>query len=326
MPLQVHPEVIRRPMNPNRRPIVYFISAGISPRDDIVPDLTAFLDQPVDAREIGALDGMTPAEIAAMAPEAGEQVIHTRAGPGNWIVVSKARLTRRMQDIVSALPVEGRPLVVILSTGLLGDFPTPFPTVNAQRALETAIRSLIAEGERIGIVLPLERQARADLLPELSRFDTLSAAVETGDRIGMMEALARLSDCDIVVLNSVSYTEGDARLIRQVSGKRVILARRIIGSAINLLLSTRDFTPEEVGQAVGQATAQVADELALDALTVRERQVLPLVAEGLSSKEIARQLGISPKTVEIHRTNIIRKLDVKSSRELIYRFVSQGWR
>ena len=312
-------EAVHRPMSLNRRPVVYFISAGRSPREDIVPDLIAFLDQPVDAREIGAMDGMTAAEIAAMVPEADEQVIHTRAGPGDWIVVSKARLTRRMQDIVSSLPVEGRPLVVILSTGLLGDFPTPFPTVNAQRALETAIRSLIAEGERIGIVLPLERQARADLLPELSRFDTLSAAVETGDRIGMMEALAQLSACDIVVLNSVSYTESDARLIRQVSGKRVMLARRIIGAAINLLLSSRDFTPREA------AGEPAAPPLPLDALTRRERQVLPLVAEGLSSKEIARQLAISPKTVEIHRTNIIRKLDVKSSRELIYRFVSQGW-
>ncbi len=314
-------------MSPNRpapaRPIVHFISAGRSPRDDIVPDLLAFLDQPVDAREIGALDDLTEAEIAAMAPAAGEQVIHTRLGPGRWIVVSKARLTRRMQDLVSALPVEGRPLVVILSTGLLGDFPTPFPTVNAQRALETAIRSLIAEGERLGIILPLERQARADMLPELRRFDTLSAAVETGDRIGMMEALARLSPCDIVVLNSVSYTEADARLIRQVSGKRVILARRIIGSAINLLLSTRDFTPRDVPEAVVEPPADLP--LSLDALTPRERQVLPLVAEGLSSKEIARQLGISPKTVEIHRTNIIRKLDVKSSRELIYQFVSRGW-
>lgn len=305
-------------------PIVHFISAGRSPRDDIVPDLLAFLDQPVDAREIGALDDLTEAEIAAMAPEADEQVIHTRTAPGDWIVVSKARLTRRMQQIVSALPVEGRPLVVILSTGLLGDFPTPFPTVNAQRALETAIRSLIAEGERLGIILPLERQARADMLPEMSRFDTLSAAVETGDRIGMMEALARLSPCDIVVLNSVSYTEADARLIRQVSGKRVILARRIIGSAINLLLSTRDFTPREAPEAVVGPPADLP--LSLDALTPRERQVLPLVAEGLSSKEIARQLGISPKTVEIHRTNIIRKLEVKSSRELIYQFVSRGWR
>lgn len=304
-------------MNHPQRPVVYFISAGRSPRDDIVPDLTAFLDQPVDAREIGALDGLDEADIAAMAPEADEQVIHTRIGPDRWVVVSKARLTRRMQDIVQALPVEGRPLVVILSTGLLGDFPTPFPTVNAQRALETAIRALIAEGERLGIVLPLERQARADLLPELRRFDTLSAAVETGDHLGMKQALARLSDCEIVVLNSVGYTEADARLIRQVSGKRVMLARRIIGSAINLLLSTRDFTPRE---------AEAPTGLALDALTQRERQVLPLVAEGLSSKEIARQLGISPKTVEIHRTNILRKLGVKTSRELIYRFVSQGWR
>jgi DNA-binding NarL/FixJ family response regulator len=47
-------------------------------------------------------------------------------------------------------------------------------------------------------------------------------------------------------------------------------------------------------------------------LTPREEHVLSLVTEGLSSKEIARTLGLSVKTVETHRSNFMRKLDLHS--------------
>lgn len=52
-------------------------------------------------------------------------------------------------------------------------------------------------------------------------------------------------------------------------------------------------------------------------LTDRERQVLQLIVEGKSNKEIALVLGISPKTVSVHRTNIMSKLDVQNTVELI---------
>ena len=47
-----------------------------------------------------------------------------------------------------------------------------------------------------------------------------------------------------------------------------------------------------------------------DFLTEREREVLKLVAEGNSTKEIGSKLGISPKTVDNHRTNLMRKLNI----------------
>ena len=46
------------------------------------------------------------------------------------------------------------------------------------------------------------------------------------------------------------------------------------------------------------------------ALTDREREVLQLIAEGLSSKEIAGMLGVSLKTVDSHRSNLMEKLDI----------------
>ncbi len=57
-------------------------------------------------------------------------------------------------------------------------------------------------------------------------------------------------------------------------------------------------------------------------LTERERQVLSLVVEGKSNKEIAQTLVVSPKTVSVHRSNIMAKLGVHNSVELV-RYVMQ---
>ncbi len=54
-----------------------------------------------------------------------------------------------------------------------------------------------------------------------------------------------------------------------------------------------------------------------DTLTPREQQVMRLLADGRSTKDIAKELFISPKTVENHRTNIMNKLDLHSAMELV---------
>jgi DNA-binding NarL/FixJ family response regulator len=55
----------------------------------------------------------------------------------------------------------------------------------------------------------------------------------------------------------------------------------------------------------------------LPTLTVREREITQLLAEGKSSKEVATLLNLSTKTVETHRSNIMRKLSLHSIRDLV---------
>jgi DNA-binding NarL/FixJ family response regulator len=59
-------------------------------------------------------------------------------------------------------------------------------------------------------------------------------------------------------------------------------------------------------------------------LSGREREVLHLIAEGLAAKEIAQQLEISTKTVEAHRTSLMRKLGVRKATELVRYAVRHG--
>jgi two-component system, LuxR family, response regulator FixJ len=66
-------------------------------------------------------------------------------------------------------------------------------------------------------------------------------------------------------------------------------------------------------------------DVRLEALTPRERDVLNGLAEGLPNKTIAYDLGISPRTVEIHRANLMAKLQVRSlSEALRIAFAAQG--
>ncbi len=57
--------------------------------------------------------------------------------------------------------------------------------------------------------------------------------------------------------------------------------------------------------------------MATDDLTVRERQVLEQVLLGLSSKQIAARLELSPKTVDIHRSHIREKMGARNTVDLV---------
>ena len=70
--------------------------------------------------------------------------------------------------------------------------------------------------------------------------------------------------------------------------------------------------------------AQGEHETAYDGLTNRERQVLALIAQGMTSPEIAKELFLSPHTVQTHRDRIMTKLDLHSKAGLIRYAIAKG--
>lgn len=61
-----------------------------------------------------------------------------------------------------------------------------------------------------------------------------------------------------------------------------------------------------------------------DRLTPREREVLAKIASGASNKEAGRELGISPRTIEVHRARIMEKLGAKNAADLVRIVLSDG--
>jgi DNA-binding NarL/FixJ family response regulator len=66
-------------------------------------------------------------------------------------------------------------------------------------------------------------------------------------------------------------------------------------------------------------------ELPRDPLTDRERQVLQLVAEGKTTKEVAEVLGLSVKTADSHRTRIMQKLEIHETASLVRYAIRRGF-
>ncbi|WP_166361926.1 response regulator transcription factor [Pseudomonas akapageensis] len=60
-------------------------------------------------------------------------------------------------------------------------------------------------------------------------------------------------------------------------------------------------------------------------MSSREHDVLHLLAQGLSDKQVARQLGISDLTARKHRTNMLRKTNARNLCALLYRAILSGW-
>ena len=97
-------------------------------------------------------------------------------------------------------------------------------------------------------------------------------------------------------------------------------AGRALLQAVDALLEGRPFFTSRIGQMVLEgylrSGAAAAGEEA-GTLSPRERQIVQLLAEGQSNKEVARTLNVSVKTVETHRSNIMRKMAFDSLADLV---------
>ena len=134
-----------------------------------------------------------------------------------------------------------------------------------------------------------------------------------------------------VVILSMHYDE--SYVIRSLkAGARAYLLKDAVKSeliaAIHAVAEGRSFfspkisriLQEDYVQALGRKGADDSYEL----LTDREREILQLVAEGKTNKEIANALNLSPYTVDTHRTHILQKLNLHSVPEVILYAVRKG--
>jgi DNA-binding NarL/FixJ family response regulator len=110
-------------------------------------------------------------------------------------------------------------------------------------------------------------------------------------------------------------------VLKKAAGSELTSAIRAVSRG-GLVLDP-DVAREAMREQVGPATSgQAADPY--DTLTDREKQVLKLVAEGHSNKEVAGLLDISVKTAMSHREHIMQKLDLHSRTDLIRFAIQQG--
>ena len=114
------------------------------------------------------------------------------------------------------------------------------------------------------------------------------------------------------------------------------LSTPLSSRAIDAYVSWTQETGKEAGKEAGKETgkeesppvqprAPASDKLELDQeLTSRQREVLLLMAEGYGNSQIGHRLGISPRTAEIHRAHVMRRLNLSSQTEVVLYAVRHG--
>jgi DNA-binding NarL/FixJ family response regulator len=150
-------------------------------------------------------------------------------------------------------------------------------------------------------------------MPLLNGVDAAREIIKTNPRIKVI--LLTMHTEDHLILESLRAGVTGYVLKTKASGELVQSLRAVCRGEM--------FLTQSISRTIVQAFLQ-KDDLPEKPISDRERQVLQLVAEGKTTKEIAALLGISVKTAESHRSNMMEKLDIHDTAGLVRYAVRKG--
>lgn len=227
-------------------PTIGFATIAEAPREDVVPAVKAMLPEGVRVVERGNLNGLSPDEIAALAPDPGEVGIVARLKSGGETLLSHKKILPRMQRLVDELVEEdGADLVVILCGADWSAIQCPKLVVNPGRVFPGIVAAL-AYGRKLGIIKPSAGQ----VAKEQERYRSLgieavvtSASPYAGEqRLELARQAAeqlKAAECDLIWMTCIGMDRAMRDVVAEVTGKPVLLAQSIIGRVVSELVSNK---------------------------------------------------------------------------------------
>jgi DNA-binding NarL/FixJ family response regulator len=185
--------------------------------------------------------------------------------------------------------------------------------------------TVVAETD-LGLVgLEAVEQLRPDLaivdllLPDLNGIEVIRRMLRTSPQTRVV-ALSMYSDERHVV--EALRAGATAYLVKGASAEEILTALREALSGRRYL--SAPLTERVIEEYFSQAPIPPRKADRYDLLTAREREVLEWLARGLTYAEIGDKLTISPRTAETHRTNLMRKLDLRTQADITLYAVQRG--
>lgn len=222
-----------------------FATIAEAPRDDVVPWIRQILPSDVHIVERGNLDGLSPAEIAALGPEPGEVGIVSRLKSGGETLLSHKKIFPRMQRLVDELvDDDGADLVVILCGADWSEIRSSKLVVNPGRVFPGVV-SALAYGRRLGIIKPSAGQVQQE--QERYRRLGIDAIVTSASPYGGLERLdlarqaaetLRDAGCDVIWMTCIGMDVAMRDVVAEITRTPIILARSILGRVVSELVSS----------------------------------------------------------------------------------------
>lgn len=165
---------------------------------------------------------------------------------------------------------------------------------------------IVAELGDLGQVLPYLQSDVVDLMIldyHMPGGESSAVLAYCKQRYPEMRIIALTGANSGVIFKQLRDAKADAILQKEGSANQLL-------DCINQVLAGKQVIPEEVQAQIGACETD---------LTPRELQILALIYQGLATVEVAEQLSLSAKTVDKHRENIMRKLQVNNVVQLIHK-------
>ena len=183
-----------------------------------------------------------------------------------------------------------------------------------------------AEQSRLALAMGHHAEVYADLVELIDRPPRSGVIIASEDALeGGVEALLEdLADAGIwVPVVAASADPGVEQVVEAIQGGALDFLR--LPLAEDELQRMLDHVQTDAGRHAEARRRLIDARRRIGALSRREREVLDWLSEGCSNKAIARNLEISPRTVEIHRANMMEKLGAHHAAEAVRLRLEAGW-
>jgi protein AroM len=217
------------------------ITVGQSPRTDVVPDMAVILGGDVDIIEAGALDGLSRAQIAALAPEGDDEILVTRLADGSSVFVGKTPVIPLVEQRIAALEDRGVALNALLCTGAFPTLTARRPLLEPQPLLLGLLRAMTFPG-RLGVLTPSERHVpQTQARWRESGFDALVAPLspyEEEDPAAVRRAAdaLRAGGVGLIVMDCIGFRRKTRDEIAHLTGAPAVVANLLVARVATELL------------------------------------------------------------------------------------------
>jgi protein AroM len=222
------------------RPTLGVIVIGQSPRPDIEAELRLVLGDGPAIELVGALDGMSRAEIDRLKPDGSDDTLFTKLPSGDGVVISKTAVTRGAQTQIDRFAERGIDVTLMNCTGAFKGLTPRGPTVFPSAVL-THLAAAVLPAGKLGVLTPLPEQADQVRRKWVDRpweiaVEPLLPIHGPAELRAAAERLAAQKP-DLVIMDCMSYTAAMKRTVCEITGARALLGLSCAARAIQELLA-----------------------------------------------------------------------------------------
>lgn len=207
------------------------VTIGQSPRVDVTPDIMPIFGDEVELLQMGALDGLSKEDIAAMVPREGDYILVSRLNDGSFAKFSESYIAERMQQCVTALEEQGAVVIMVMCAGEFPLFKARVPVIYPGKVLD-GLAAALTPRKRLIVITPDEQQLSqayrhwGPVMDEIYPF----AANPYGPMSEVEEAAAKAKDveADLVVMDCIGFSVKAKEILAKATGLPVLLCRTVL--------------------------------------------------------------------------------------------------